>query len=538
MKGMNAGERVFINTVAISTRCVISAVLSFFSTRFVLGAIGVEDYGVYAVVAGIMGFMGFLNDAMATGSQRHLAYGLGQGDRAQVGKVFSACLGIHLGLVVLLIILGETLGLWFLGHVLHIPESRRAAAGWLYQFTIVSVVASVMSVPFQAILTAHEALVTTSLLITVQSLLSLAVALALSHLPGDLLIVYAISVCAIQILVVGAQLIIALRRYPESRVSLRILPAWSTVVQIISFSMWYLFGAFSAVARLQGTAFLLNIFFGTSINAAYNVANQVGAQASNVTWSMLQAVSPHMTKSESIGARDSVISLGLLINKYAFLLDCLWLFPLYVELPTVLHLWLKNVPPYTTEFCRMVLLLVVLDKISSGFVVTVTAIGKVALYQAVLGLTRFCVLPGGWLACKLGWSPLSIFRIALALFALSTLLQVWFVRRLTGMRYSRWLRSVVLPVAFASLPAVVLTYVLCVAMTGGLLRLFCLALVVSPALALGTILFGMNATERSRWLDLAKALRGRLVSRSDFVAPSTPLAAMASVLSERPVNKR
>jgi O-antigen/teichoic acid export membrane protein len=503
---MKAGERVFVNTLALYVRMVVSAVLLLLAARYVLAALGIADYGLYAVVGGIMGFMGFLNSAMASGSQRHLAFEIGRGDARQVERVFSACLVIHLGIAALLVAAGETLGLWFLGNVLHIPESRRAAVAWVYQLTIVSVVANVLLVPFQALLTAHEALLTVSLLGIIQALLFFFASVAIAHLPGDHLTVYALFVCAIALLATVAQAIVALVRYPETRLGFRVFPNWRTIWEIVSFSSWNLFGALATVARMQGYAFLFNIFFGTSVNAAYSVANQVGSQTSQVSQAMFQAVSPQVVRSEGVGDRGRVLSLALLTNKYAFLVDCFWLIPLYAELPTILHLWLKVVPPYTTEFCRMVLLLLALEKLSAGFIMAVSAIGRIALYQAVIGTTFLSVLPMGWLALRMGCSPLGLLRIALVIYIAAMLVRVWFVRRLTGMPFSMWVRAVLLPVAFAVLPGVAVAGVLCAVMQGGLFRLLLLVLAACPVVALGTFFLGMDSAERSRWLSLARTL--------------------------------
>jgi O-antigen/teichoic acid export membrane protein len=503
---MNRSERVIINTLSLYLRMVVSAALLLLAARYVLAALGISDYGLYAVVGGIMGFMGFLNSAMASGSQRHLAFELGRGDTRQVGRVFSACLGIHLGVAALLVVLGETLGLWFLGNVLHIPESRRVSVAWVYQLTIVSVVANVLMVPFQAILTAHEALLTVSLLGIIQTLLFFFASVAIARLPGDHLITYALLVCAIALLAAAAQAVAALVRYPETRLGFRTLPNRRTIWEIVSFSSWNLFGALSVVARLQGIAFLLNVFFGAAVNAAYSVASQVGSQTSQVSQAMLQAVGPQVVRSEGAGDRDRVLSLALLTNKYAFLVDCFWLIPLYAELPTVLHLWLKTVPPYTAGFCRMVLLLLALEKLSAGFNTTVSAIGRIALYQAVIGMTFLSVLPMGWVAFKMGCSPLAVLQIALVIYTAAMLLRVWFVRRLTGMPFSRWVRAVLLPVAFAVLPGIAVAGILCALVHCGLLRLFLLLLTACPAVALGTLFLGMDSGERSRWFSLGRAL--------------------------------
>ena len=506
---MNRGERVFTNTVALYVRMVVAIVPALLASRFLLGALGVSDYGLFGVVAGVMGFMGFLNSAMANGSQRHLAFELGRGDTQQVARVFSACLGIHLGMAVLLALLGETVGLWFLTHVLNIPELRRSAAGWVYQLTIVTVLANVLLVPFQAILTAHEALVVVSILGIIQSLLGLAVAAALIHLPGDHLIVYAVLGGVVTILVVLAQVLVVLVRYPEARLGLRAMPSRRLVWDIVSFSGWNLFGALASVGRLQGIAFLLNIFFGTAVNAAY----QVGSQASQLSQAMLQALGPSIVKSEGAGERDRVLTLGLLANKYAFLLDSLWLVPVYAEMPALLHLWLRNVPPYTTEFCRMVLLLLALEKLSAGFINVVTAIGKIALYQSVMGITFTLILPAGWLAFRMGGAPVSIFIIALFFYLGALLLRVWFVRRLTGLSFSRWVRAVLLPAGAAVLPAVIIAGVLCSAMPPTWLRVCVVTLAASSAAGLGIFFIGMDLGERGRWVALARGFRAKWADR-------------------------
>jgi O-antigen/teichoic acid export membrane protein len=520
---MKKSERLLLNTSALYLNSGICTLLLLLSSRFVLAALGVEGYGLYAVIAGIMGFMGFLNAAMASGSQRHLAYELGREDHGQLKRVFGTCLGIHLGMMLLLVVFGESAGLWFLKHVLNIPEAQREAAFWIYQFTILYTVVRVLSVPYQALLSAREAFVVVAILGVIQAVLAFLVALVIGHVGGERVVVYVFLMFVIGLGAGLAQAVYCWIRYPECRVGFRYLVHGRLTREILSFSSWNLYGALSTVARLQGPAFLLNVFFGTAINAAYGIASQVGGQVSQLTMTMLLAINPQMVKSEGAGNREQTLSLSLLISKYAFFLDSFWMFPLFAELPTIFHLWLRQVPEHTVAFSRLILLLFAFEKLSSGFGNVVQAIGRIAMYQFVVGSIIICTLPLGYIALKFGYPPTSVLWLSLFTMLIATFVRAWFVHRMTGMPYGLWLKAVLLRALCGVMPAGLLAAAIYTMLPAGLVRLLVIAAVTALVMPVGIFLLGMDAAERGRWLNLLRSFLIRFPFAAKLMGSDAPV---------------
>lgn len=508
---MTNTHRVFLNTMALYTRVAVTTVLVLFTSRFVLAALGVVDFGLYSVVAGIMGFMGFLNSAMATSSQRHLTHELGRGDLAEVNRIFNTCFFLHAILAVLLVVLGETVGLWFLNHVLNIPEARRAAAFWVYQFTVLSTVCFVIAIPYQALLTAHEALVAVSIIGIAQSILNFLLALFILHAPGDRLVAYVLVSSIIAILVTVAQSALCRLRYRESRLDSRLLSSPHRTRELLGFSGWSLFGSLSVVGRLQGVAFLLNVYFGPVVNAAYGIANQVSSMMSQLAQAMQQAVSPRLVKQEGAGNRERMLELSLLSSKYGFFLACFWTIPLYTEIPTVLALWLKNPPDHSILFCRVVLLMFACDQLSAGFATVVLAIGKMARYQVVVGSIHLCTLPLAYAFLKLGYDQDSVLFCSLATVIVATAARGLVLRTLADLPYRIWLSKVVLRGIGGVLPAVAYSFLLARAVPPGFGRLLGLSVTAGLLTVAGAFYLGMSQAERENVMGVVSPLFRKLM---------------------------
>jgi O-antigen/teichoic acid export membrane protein len=492
---MTNTQRVIFNTAALYVRMGITTVLSLFASRFVLAALGVVDYGLYSVIAGIMGFMGFLNGAMATSSQRQLTCELGRGDLVQVNRVFNTCLFLHAFLAVLLVILGETVGLWFLNHVLNIPDARREAAFMVYQFTILSAASYVILVPYQALMTAHEALALASLVAIIQSVLSFLLALFICHASGDRLILYMGISCAIVVLITAAQAVLCRAFFSESRLNKNGIDR-RLVPEILSISGWSLFGAFSAVGRFQGIAFVLNVFFGPAVNAAYGIANQVNAAVSQFSQTMMGAVTPRLMKHEGAGNRGRMLELSLLSCKYVFFLASLAIIPLFAELPMVLTLWLKHPPEHALWFCRIALLVFLADQLSLGLANVVLATGRMAYYQIIIGMIHIATLPLAYLLLKLGLPAetallCSLFTMLVAVFSRGLVVQ-----KIVYLPYRRWLQVVVIRGAAAILPAVAVACGVLLFIPPSLVRFLVLTPLLGFATLAGIYFIGMTREER------------------------------------------
>ena len=487
-------------------RVLVSSVLSLFASRYILAALGVVDFGLYSVIAGIMGFMAFLNAAMATSSQRHLTHELGRGDLIQLNRIFKTSLSLHAGMAVLLVILGETLGLWFLTHQLNIPEARRDAAFWIYQFTVVSTACSVISVPYSALLTAHEALAVASLFGIIQSVLAFTLALMLTWIPGDRLIVFVFFSSLIAIAMTLAQMGLCRFRYRESRLRGGNRPNRRIFAELLGFSGWTLVGHLSFVCRLQGLAFMLNIFFGPVVNAAFGIANQVSSMMAQLTQVMQQAISPRMVKQEGAGNRKRMFEMTLFTCKYGFFIACFWGIPLFAEIETVLSLWLKNPPEHTAVFCRIVLLTFAADQLSSAYGTTLLAVGKLARTLTVVGSIHLSTLPLAYMLIKLGFNQNYVLLASLFTMVVASASRGWMVQKLGDFPYVIWVRQVALRGIAAVVPAALYAWALLHLLPPSIGRLLFLSASAGIVTIAGIVFIGMEQNERIQLGAMAQSL--------------------------------
>lgn len=494
-------------------------VLSLFASRYILSALGVVDFGLYSVIAGIMGFMAFLNGAMSTSSQRHLTHELGRGDMDQLNRIFKTSLLLHAAIAILLVILGETIGLWFLNHVLNIPAARQDAAFWIYQFTVFNTACCVIAVPYSALLTAHEALAIASLLGTIQSVLAFVLALLLTRIPGDRLISFVLFSSLITITMTSAQMVLCRLRYGESRIGGGNKPTRAVFVELLGFSGWTLVGHLSFVCRLQGMAFILNVFFGPAVNAAYGIANQIASMMAQLTQVMQQAVSPRMVKQEGAGNRKRMLELSLFTSKYGFFIACFWGIPLFVEIETVLHLWLKNPPEHTATFCRIVLLIFAADQLSSAYGTTVLALGKLARYQIIICSIHLSTLPLAYFMLKLGFNQNYCLSASLLTMIVASASRGRVVQTLADFPYSTWVKHVALRGIAGVIPGILYAAVLVNLLPPSTGRLLFLSVTTGLITAVGIVLVGMTRAERQQFRALVISLLAKVTGG---VKPSLP----------------
>ena len=506
------GQRLLANTGAMYVKMIITGVVGVLSSRYILHALGTADFGVYAVVLGVTAFLGFINDAMVTGTQRYMAFSLGKEDIAAAKRVFNTCLIVHAAIAIAVILVVETLGVWFLEHKLRIPSGRMCAASWTLQFALIMSVANIISVPYQALMSAHEAFLWISIFGVCQSVLTLGIALMLFILQGDLLIWYSLLLTSVMVMSVIASVVYCRINYAESSVDLK--GCWDKVLakEVVSFSSWNLFGALAVVSRSQGLALLFNIFCGPVLNAAYGLANQVSGVVGQFSYTMLRAVSPQVVKSEGAGDRRRVVDLAMRSSRLAFLLDTLWVIPLCAEMPMILHLWLTRVPPHTTAFCRLVLVMFALDKLTIGFISAVQAVGKIALYQAVLGSILMLTLPIGYLLMRIGYAPETVLVGAIVMVVVVDFGRVLFARKLVGASAMSWVREVIMPCSLCAALGVATVLPSVLFLSSGLLRLSITLVIGFAGTAVAIWFIGVRTDERAQFskglLDVTRRFRG------------------------------
>lgn len=383
-------KRIARNTVALYVRMLLSTVVSLYTSRVVLQTLGVEDYGVYGVVGGIVAMFSFLNSTMAGATSRFMSFELGKGKEGRLRETFSSALTIHIGIALIVLVLSETIGLWFLCNKLVIPEGRMAAAHWVFQFSILSMVVSVTQVPYNAMIISHEKMDVYAYVELLHVFLKLGIVYLLLIGNFDKLILYAFLVLVVHIIVAMTYRIYCIKHYNESH----FVPHVNKEVTkgILSFSVYNLIGNMGSVVNNQGTAFVINIFFGVVYNAAASIAMTISGVVTGFASNVMTAFRPQIIKSYANNDITRFQSLILWAIKSILLIYSFVAIPAGFAIKEVLSLWLVEVPEYADVFCRLLLVSIFFEVFRYVIIMGIHATGIVKLVSLSSGIT-FCLNP-------------------------------------------------------------------------------------------------------------------------------------------------
>lgn len=490
-------KRIAKNTLALYIRMLFLMFISFYTSRVVLRTLGEEDFGVYNIVGGVVVLFTFINGAMTTGTQRHLSYELGKGN-GDISKIFSACLNIHLCLAGLIIILAETIGLWFLNTQMNFPDGRMPAVNWVYQLSILSCVFSVIRIPYNATIIAYEKMSFYAYVGIAEGLLKLAVAFLITISLIDKLIFYAILLTAVSAVVTMVYYFFCKLRFKE--MSYRRVSDKALYGGLLSFSGWTIFGSVANIARNQGVGIIINIFYGVTINAAIGIANQVNSAIGQFVSGFQQAFNPQLTKSEAQGDRSYQFSLINKTAKFSYLIVLFFAVPVILNLDFLLSFWLGEYPTYTKEICFWIVIATLIDSISGPLWVTIFATGKIKSYQIVISLVLLLNLPLTYLCGKLGFHPQYSFAFLALLNLAAIIVRVIYLHRDICFSVTDFIKHTILPIALVTvliIPIVIGVDFLCKA--NGTFPNFLIrfsTLLVSEIVLI--IFLGLTKQERSR----------------------------------------
>lgn len=396
-------KRLARNTLFLYIRMGLSMIVSLYTSRVVLQALGVVDYGIYGLVGGVVAMFSFLNSTMAGATARYITYELGRGNRLRLKQTFSMAFYVHLIIAIILVIICETFGLWFLNHKLVIPENRIFAANCVYQLSILSVIFSVTQVPYSASIVAHEKMNIYAYVELANVFLRLLIVFLLGFIMYDKLILYAVLV-----LVVTCCIMIYYRYYCKKKFEeCQLQVCWDSSMfkSMITFSGWDLYGHLSTVARTQGVNMLLNMFFGPVLNAASSIAANVQGAAMGFASNVLTATKPQIIKYYAQENYKEMVHLMSNAIRLNYLILMIVSIPLIVEIHYVLNLWLGVVPEHTVVFCALTLIFNFYGNMSSVLVIGIHATGKNIRPSIINGTLYLSVIPLTYIAFKYKLSP-------------------------------------------------------------------------------------------------------------------------------------
>lgn len=496
-------KRIAKNTMFLYIRMIFTMGVALFTSRVILQTLGVEDYGIYSVVGGIITMFTFINGAMISATQRFLTFEIGKGNLPQLKKVFCTSLQIHALISLIIVLLGETVGLWFLYEELVIPAERMTAALWVYQCSIIAGVVNIMSVPYNADIIAHEKMSAFAYISIVEVTLKLAIVYMLFFTPWDKLITYAILILTVQLIIRFIYTHYCNKNFEESHYQHQIdKPLFK---EMLDFAGWSFWGNLAVVLYTQGVNMMLNIFFGPIVNAARGIAVQVQTAVQQFVSNFQVALNPQITKTYATGQLAQMHSLMFRSARFSFFLLFMLTLPILLETEYILTLWLKTVPENAVIFTRWMIGISLIYTIANPCVVANQATGKVKVYQAVVGSILLMILPVSYVALKLGAPVYSVFIVHFCIEFIAQFARMYMLRKLINLPLSAYLRNIYFPVILVAVISCILPIYIHAQMSDGFVALFTVCTVSVASVAVTTLIIGLKKEERAFIIE--KALR-------------------------------
>ena len=426
---MKPSDKVIFNTGVLYAKILICMFISLWTVPIVLRALGVSDFGLYNLLAGVVAMLSFLNGAMTVSSQRYLSVTLGANDGVQLNRVYTVSILLHLTIGIILFALFEILQPLLFNGFLNYPAERHETALWIYQMLIVGVVFTILSIPYDAVMNAYENMLAFSVISIIEALLRLALAFSLCYIRTDTLLLYGYGIAFITILIYVIKWAYVRLRYNHLRFSCTKYYDASLFKKMFGFAGWNTVGALAGVGRIQGIAIILNTFFGTIVNAAYGIANQVNGVLNYFSATIQKSINPQLMLSEGEGNRQRMIRISYYSSKYSSLLISMLAIPLIIEAPYVLNLWLGEAPSYTVVFVRLVLIMSIINQTSAGIMTALQAVGEVKVYQLCVGTIILLNLPVAYGILKMGYAPHTVLVSAILIDIIALLARLIIIHR-------------------------------------------------------------------------------------------------------------
>ena len=468
--------------------------VSLFTSRVILQTLGVTDYGINNVVGGVVAMFSFLNGAMASATQRYLNVDIATGNEAHLKVSFRTAMQIHVLIALFILILAETVGLWFVLNKLVIPENRMYAAMWVYQFSIVASMVSIISLPYNAAIIAHERMSAFAYISIMDVVLKLLIVYMLVISPFDKLITYSALFLCVNLLDRFIYNWYCKKHFSEVNFSLKVdKPLFR---EMSSFAGWSLWGNIAFVLFTQGLNMLLNMFFGPAVNAARGIAVQVQGVIQGFVANVQTAVNPQITKSYAQANLKRMHKLMYASSKFCFYLLFLIVLPLSFEAQFVLKVWLGIVPDHTVWFLRLIMFIMLTETLANPYIIANQATGKVKVYQAVCGGLLLCIVPVAYIVLKLGGNPESVYIVHGCIAVITQLARVYMMRRLIDLPMMTYFKNVVAPILMVAATSFIIPFLIYMNMSYGVLSFFVVCAVSVLCVIIFAYLVGTNRDEK------------------------------------------
>lgn len=487
-------KRIAKNTLLLYFRMLFLMLISLYTSRVILNALGVEDYGIYNVVGGVVTMFSMLSGSLSAAISRFITFELGTGDREKLKRVFSSSVTIQIAIALIILILAETIGLWFLNEKMVIPENRMTAANWCFQFSIATFAINLISVPYNAAIIAHEKMSAFAYISILEAIGKLSIAWLIVINPIDRLIFFGGMVALLAIIIRFVYGWYCKRHFEEC--TYHFIYDNELLKRMFGFAGWNFIGASSAVLRNSGSDIILNLFFGPTVNAARGIAVKMDTVITQFVTNFMTALNPQITKTYASGDREYMFKLIFQGARFSYYILLLLGLPVLLNTHYILVIWLKIVPEHTVLFVQLILILGMCECISNPLITAMLATGKIRNYQIVVGGLQLMNLPVSYLCLYWGAIPESVVIVAIVISQCCLAARLYMLRGMIGLSIRIYLRRVYLNVItvtlVAAMPPVFITFNL----SENFLTLIILSTAATLCVVLSELYIGCSRDER------------------------------------------
>lgn len=487
-------KKIAKNTLLLYFRMLLMMFVTLFTSRVVLDKLGVTDYGIYNVVGGVVAMLGFLNSSMSNAVQRYLSFEIGKNNEDGVNRIFNVSLFAHAGIAVFVFVVMEIVGVWYLNTHMNIPAERMDAANWVLQCSILTTLFTILQVPYNAIIISKEQMGIYAYISILEVVLKLLVVYMLAIGNFDKLKLYSVLIMVVTIGIVMIYRYYCTRKYKEAK--FKFIKDWNLLKQIVGFASWNMLGELAWVFTGQGVNIILNSFFGPVVNAARGLAEQVNGAVNRFVANFQTAVNPQLIKNYASDQLGEMKTLLFRSTRFSYYLLLALSLPIILKMDFILHLWLKEVPDYTTGFCQLVLVSSLVSTLSNLLAQVARAYGKIRNYQIIVSIFLFLNFPLSYIVLKFGCSPLSTMFVNIGVNAMLLFVRLRLTNRMIQMTYGSFIRNVLFPVIIVTSVALVIPLTIYFMLDNSIISFIIVCLVSFVSVGVSTYALGMNANER------------------------------------------
>lgn len=505
---MSTANRVIKNTAFLYCRMIISILVSVFTTRILLNALGASDYGLYSVVLGALSMLGFISASMSSTTQRFISYAEGQGHNEEVKKIFNNSLYLHWCIAILIGLLFVIFGFFLFNYILNIPAGREITSIIVYGCLIISMIFSIIISPYDALLNAHENMKYYSILGIFDVILKFIIALGIMYSSGDRLLIYGILMALEAWMLRFITQRYCLKHYSECRdVNIKKYLDKALLKKMSSFTGWYTVNLGTALISLHGMGIVINHFFTTIVNAALGIATQLAGVMMGVTNNMTKSLTPILVKNEGANNRKATNNISLIGCKFSYLLYSFICIPVLFYTPDVLKLWLGDIPEWSVLFCRLMILSNLIEQLYNFLLQSILAQGDVRNFHICRSFFNILPIIVSSIEFALGWSPYWILINWILFFIITgAFITLYYVKKNCGIDYNSWIINVLVPCISVSIASSIIFYVSLQILTSTLLGTLFKILIAIMLCTVTYWFIGLTSSEKSQLYKIIQKL--------------------------------